>query len=276
VTITPLQWDTNQTFWKITNQTIESETHALITHTKYHFIEWPESTRSTVTARLAKLWRAIKQLKNICMTTVKTVYIRQEQKPTQFNPAPSVKQAIALILTDQEPILKTSIANQAAQLIARVQTGIDDEILIVGQGLGSILATHCVLQAYEQYPTLFEQKTKINLLTANLQSVLAKRAQEAKQMKQSLKTLIHAKGLGHVDLNLPQGSDLILFKANGDALAKESSYDYLDITAGLIPFKITFSLQTLPELHEDFDPSVYLSGGLTRLDSISRKISESH
>jgi predicted alpha/beta-hydrolase family hydrolase len=260
VTITPLQWDTNQTFWKITNQTVEDDTHALITHTNYHFLEWPQSTRSTVTARLAKLWRAVKQLKNICMTTVKTVFVRQEQKPTQFNPAPNVKQAIARILTDQEPTLSANIAHQAAQLIAGVQTGINEEILIVGQGLGSVLATQCVLQAYEQYPTLFEQKTKINLLTVNLQSILANRRLKAKQVTQSDTTLTHARGLSHVDLNLPLGTDLTLFTVNSneDALANDSSYNYLDITTGLIPFKQIFSVQTLPELPEDFDPIAYL------------------
>ena len=258
--VTPLQWQANQTFWDIHTRTPDGDNPPIVTHTSYQFFEWSDMAHSLGTKEPAHQWQSIQRFTAGIVDQFKSIIVKGNKKDTGSEQDRQVNRFIARILVGQEPDIDKRIAQQATEIISSMQTQPDHEVLLIGEGVGSVLAVRCLHQAYEINPVLFEQKTKINLLTVNLKSLLSNQGTKTERFKQTLDLLSQTKGLCHIDIDLPadtQISNLLLPRGERN-LQISKDLDYLDITAGSEKFSEIFSLNTLPEIPEDFDPAVYL------------------
>jgi predicted alpha/beta-hydrolase family hydrolase len=292
--ITPLQWQPDQTFWDIQTRTPEGDNPLIVTLTNYHFVEWSDMAHSFGMKKPAHQRQSIQRFTEGITDFFKSIIFKDNKKHSDSEQERQEKRFIARLIVGQESEQDNRIAQQATELISRMQTQADQEILLIGEGVGSVLAAKSLMQAYEIYPALFEQKTKINLLTVNLKSLLSNQVTEADKgdadkvdavnveaakFRNAFDKLKQTEDLQHVDVDLHPQSDITSFALpkninalnansnfnndsdsdNDSDISEDTEYNYLDITAGSERFSKIFSLKTLPEIPDDFDPADYLA-----------------
>jgi len=261
ISVTPLQWDLSNTFWEITTQTHESDSTTIHTSTNYQFFEWSDIAQLAQRVQPRTLWRTVQRFKNVFTSQLKSAIFKRN-KNIDTEQQQQIKRFITRIISGQDTDVEKRIAQQATGLIARMRSNEEQEILVIGQGVGSVLAAKSLLRAYEIYPALFEQKTKINLLTCNLTSLLSDLGPEADTFKRALNLLSQTTGLQSKDVDLQPQTVISSFALQNNTYnlntSHEYAYDYIDMTAGAKRFSEIFALKILPEVPEDFDPTAYL------------------
>jgi hypothetical protein len=107
------------------------------------------------------------------------------------------------LASNRVPELDARLEQHAQTLLARIQSGIDDEILIVGHSLGSILAATALTKAIRRDPHLGHYGPNVALLTLGQVMPMLTSLPKAERFRDDLKYLSRAKDIHWIDFSAP-------------------------------------------------------------------------
>jgi hypothetical protein len=107
------------------------------------------------------------------------------------------------LASNRVPELDTRLEQHAQTLIARIRSGLDDEVLIVGHSLGTILAATALTEAMRRDQHLGNYGPNVALLTLGQVMPMLTSLPKAARFRDDLKYLSRAKDIHWIDFSAP-------------------------------------------------------------------------
>ena len=107
------------------------------------------------------------------------------------------------LASNRVPELNERLAQHAQTLLTRIRSGLDDEVLIVGHSLGTILAATALTEAIRRDPHLGHYGPNVALLTLGQVMPMLTSLPKAERFRDDLKYLSRAKGIHWIDFSAP-------------------------------------------------------------------------
>lgn len=101
------------------------------------------------------------------------------------------------------PQLDARLEQHAETLLARIQSGIDDEVLIVGHSSGTMMAATVLANALRSDPQLGSRGPAVALLTLGQWMPLLSTLPKAERFREDLRCLARAKAIDWIDFSAP-------------------------------------------------------------------------
>jgi hypothetical protein len=101
------------------------------------------------------------------------------------------------------PQLDARLEQHAETLLARICSGVDDEVLVVGHSSGSMMAATVLANALRRDPQLGSRGPAVSLLTLGQWMPLLSTLPKAERFRDDLRCLAGAKGMDWIDFSAP-------------------------------------------------------------------------